>query len=410
MSDTNDGLDRRGFLKIGAAGIAATALSACATTSARKDAPLAATSQPSPAAAPRALGRTGLKLPPVSMGVMTADNPNLVRAALEGGMTLLDTAHGYQEGRNEEMIGTVIKGRPRESFVLCTKIHLSTQDRKTGLYLAGTRPEEFGEMLEISLERLGLDYVDVLYMHGQSVPESAKMPALLEALEKLKQAGKTRFLGVSTHKNEPDIIRAAIEAKVYDVVLTSYNFHQEHRQEVQKAIAEAAAAGLGVVAMKALAGVYWDKEKKQPINAKAALKWVLRDPNVHTAILGFTAFDQLQSDLEVLRDPVMTDAELRSLEPPVASLPAHFYCHGCQSCRGPCRADLPVPELMRSYMYAHAYRNRAAAQELVLALDLPAAPCADCTTCAVHCPRGFDVRERIRDVTRLRSVPSEFLI
>jgi hypothetical protein len=60
----------------------------------------------------RTLGRTGLKLPVINMGVMNSDNPNLIRAALDSGLVLLDTAHGYMGGRNEETIGSVIKGRP----------------------------------------------------------------------------------------------------------------------------------------------------------------------------------------------------------------------------------------------------------------------------------------------------------
>ena len=52
------------------------------------------------------------------MGVMNSDNPNLIRAALDSGMVLLDTAHGYMGGRNEETIGGAIKGRPRDSFMI----------------------------------------------------------------------------------------------------------------------------------------------------------------------------------------------------------------------------------------------------------------------------------------------------
>src|SRR4030043_1874214 len=54
----------------------------------------------------RTLGRTGLKLPIINMGVMNSDNPNLIRAALESGMVLLDTAHAYMPGRDEEGIGS----------------------------------------------------------------------------------------------------------------------------------------------------------------------------------------------------------------------------------------------------------------------------------------------------------------
>jgi len=341
-------LERRDFLKLSAAGLASSALGGCATTSAGKTdaATPKPASGPSSAAAAnrRVLGRTGLQLPVVSMGVMNADNPNLVRAALDGGIVMLDTAHGYQDGRNEEMLGTVLPERKRDSFVLCTKVFLSTMDRKTGLFSKETRPEEIGEKLEISLKRLHLDHVDVLYLHNQSVRESALLEPLLKAMVDCQKAGKVRFLGVSTHKNEPDVIRAAIAAKVYDVVLTSYNFRQAHHLEVQKAIGEAAAAGLGVVAMKTQAGVYWDKEKTRLINPMASLRWSIRDPNVHTSIPGFTTLEQLQADLEVLRNPAFGPDDQKALEqPPAVTQAGGFFCQGCDGCKGPCPKDLPIP-------------------------------------------------------------------
>jgi len=212
---------------------------------------------------------------------------------------------------------------------------------------------------------------------------------------------------LTTHGNEPAVIRAAIEAKIYDVVLTAYNFRQDYHEEVTKAVAEAVGAGMGVVAMKTQAGLYWDKEKTKPIDMKAALKWSLRDANVHTAIPGFTTLEQLQMNLEVMRDPVLTPAELENLAPQKI---AGLFCQGCEKCLEPCLQHLPIPELMRGYMYGHAYRNRQAAQSLLLGLDLPPSPCGDCKTCPVVCAKGFDVRDRIRDIVRLRDVPTEFLI
>lgn len=410
-------LERRDFLKLGATGLATAA--GCATAAvapppaASAPAPVAAKAEskvepPRPAAPQRrTLGRTGIQVPLVSMGVMSADNPNLVKAALDGGIVLLDTAHGYQDGRNEEMLGTILPGRPRDSFVLCTKVFVSSLDRKTGRFGKPARAEEIAQKLDLSLQRLGLDHVDVLYLHAQSAREGVLHEGMLKALEQAKTAGKTRFIGVSTHKNEPEVLRAAVAAKLYDVVLTSYNFRQDHHLEVQKAIGEAAGAGLGIVAMKTQAGVYWDKEKTQPIDMRAALRWALRDPNVHTAIPGFTTFDQLADDLAVLQAPELTPADSAKL---VDQKLAGLYCQGCGDCLAPCPMALPIPELMRSYMYGHAYRNREAAQALLLALPLPRTPCGDCDDCAVVCAKGFDVRERIRDIVRLRDVPREFLI
>ena len=80
----------------------------------------------------------------------------------------------------------------------------------------------------------------------------------MKAYEQLKRAGKVRFAGIATHRNEPAVIRAAAKSGFWDVVLTSYNFRQSHREEVRAAIHEAAQAGLGIIAMKTQAGVYWD--------------------------------------------------------------------------------------------------------------------------------------------------------
>lgn len=407
MADSGRKLGRRELMKLGAAGLATSAASGCATAGAAKSGPAQAATALARGPERRKLGRTGLEVPLVSMGVMNADNPNLVRAALDGGMVMLDTAHLYQNGRNEEMVGEVLKGRRRDSYVLCTKILVSGLDRSTGLFSPETRPEEVAEKLDISLKRLGVEAVDVLYLHAMSTREGTRFEPVLKALEQVKTSGKARFVGVSTHKNEPDVIRAAVEAKLYDVVLTAYNFRQDHHLEVEKAAQEAAAAGLGVVVMKTQAGVFWDKEKEHPIDPKAALRWAVRHPWAHTAVPGFTTLEQLQLDLEVMREPAMTEADQKALEPAQVS---GFYCQGCEQCRAPCKAGLPIPELMRSYMYAHAYRNREAAKALLVELDLPQNPCGDCGACAVRCAKGFDVRERVRDIVRLKEVPTEFLI
>lgn len=348
----------------------------------------------------RVLGKTGLKVTAVSMGVMNADNPDLVRAALDAGIILLDTAHSYQRGRNEEMIGSVIKGRPRESFIISTKINPPTRDRKTGDFLSETNPQQFLDMLNISLERLGLDYVDILSLHNTTKAEHVLNEPILEALQKAKKEGKTRFIGASTHSGQPEVIKGMLGAKVYDVVIAGFNFRQQNREEVRQALREAAAAGLGVIAMKTQAGVYWDKEKTEKINMKAALKWVLNEPAVHTAIPGFTTFEQLEEDLSVMADLTLTEEELRDLR--LGEIHGDgMYCQSCLSCLSACPENLPVPELMRAYMYAFGYNNFDLAQDLLTSLDLPSPLCRTCISCQVKCRLNLGVKERIVELASL---------
>jgi predicted aldo/keto reductase-like oxidoreductase len=406
MNDPCQPNDRRDFLKKSLSGVAALGL---------LPALLPQNAQAEGAAAPqkkpiisRPLGKTGLKLPIVSMGVMNASNPDLVRSALDAGMIMLDTAHIYQGGRNEEMIGQILKGRPRDSYVIATKIPGDGIDGKTGLFTERSLAGPFLEKFELSLKRLGLDHVDILYLHGIGLPKNVAFEPYLTVLQKLKKEGKVRFLGVSTHKREPLVIAAAVATKVYDVVLTAYNFRQPHWQEVKKAIAAASAAGLGIVAMKTQAGVFWDKERQKPINMKAALKWALRDENVHTSIPGITSFDQLELDMSVMADLTLTKEEEKDLDPSKYTLNGP-YCSQCGECSPLCPKRLDIPSLMRAHMYAYGYRNARQAKELIASLDLPATICQDCSSCPVQCQLGFDIRPKILDIARIQDVPDEFL-
>jgi len=351
----------------------------------------------------RTLGKTGIKVPAINMGVMLTDNPNLVRVALDSGVVMLDTAQVYQRGQNEGMIGEVLKGRPRDSYVIATKARLPN-NQTTGLYTEEATEEAFLKKVDDSLKNLGLEYVDVYYHHNVWKRESALYEPILKALEKIKKVGKARFVGITTHMNEPEVIQAAIDSKFYDVILTSYNFQQKHYAEVRDAIARAARAGIGIVGMKAIRG----GSGQTPVvkNTAAALKWVLQDSNVTTIVPGFTTFEHINIDLAVMENPTLTEPEKRDLQKEVSV--SGLYCQGCRQCLGQCPEHLPIPDLMRAYMYTYGYRNLVHAQDLVLSLNLPNRVCEDCATCPVKCSIGFNVSKKIRDVVRLRDVPTEF--
>lgn len=354
----------------------------------------------------RQLGKTGIKLPVISLGVMRADNPNLVNAALEAGIVHLDTAHGYQNGNNELMLGKILKDRKRDSFVISTKMHLPS-DRATGLFSADATYDKFMSMLNTSLERLQMDHVDILYLHAVSKREAALNPEMLRALTDAKKQGKTRFIGISTHSKEPEVIQAAIDSKLYEIVLTSYNFSQPHLAEMKQMIAKAKGAGLGIVAMKTMAGGFLDKERTKPVNAKAAMRWSMMDPNVDTSIPGATTFDQLNEMIEVMSNLDMTDDEKKFIS--AYNNAASLYCSGCRECIPQCPRNVPVPEIMRSYMYTYGYRDPGLAQDEINSLTLADLPCNLCDTCSVTCTNGFAVKDRIADVWRVKQIPREFI-
>ncbi len=400
---------RRIFLKAGAAGLAGAALTASPACSPQPPPEPAA---PASAAAPvcRTLGRTGLSLPIVSMGSSYAIN--LARSALDEGIVYLHTSSGYGEERHERLLGEVFKGRPRDSFVVATSPDLPYrfgQDRSLDIGREAD-PARIIESMDGSLRRLGLDHVDIYYMASVGSREAALHEPYIEAYGRLKKAGKTRFAGLITHQREPEVIRAAAESGFWDVVVTAYNFRQTHREEVRRAIAAAAGAGVGVVAMKTQAGVYWDRLRLRKINMKAALKWVLADENVHTTIPAFSSYEEMNEDLEVMRDPELTPEERQDLKLGEEQKLAGLFCQQCSACLAGCPAELDIPTLMRGYMYAYGHRQPGKARMALGSLTPADIPCAGCRSCGAACALGFDVKSRVLEIARILDVPDAFLV
>jgi predicted aldo/keto reductase-like oxidoreductase len=227
-------------------------------------------------------------------------------------------------------------------------------------------------------------------------------------MKKLKKEGKIRFMGFSTHKNEPAMINAAADTENWDVILTQYNYKVAYLADLNIAIKKAGSAGIGIVAMKTLAGGgYLDRERTKPMNTTAALKWVLSNPDVHTIIPGMTNFDQLELNAKILEDITLNDQEKGDLLAD-NSVPG-LLCSGCMQCVPSCRKNLPVADLMRAYMYAYGYSMPSMAQNLITELGTGADPCSNCGSCNIKCSRNFSIRERISDVSRLAKIPSDFL-
>lgn len=359
----------------------------------------------------RTLGNTGIKLPVVSMG--TYDATSLAEEALDAGIVHIDTSADYNKGNDERMFGRLFKGRPRDSFVIGTSIGMWQFRNSAKQVTDAISPEKLRETFNGSFERLQLDFIDIYYLGGIQFKEIIAYEPYLKVLRELKKSGKAKFMGVTTHANEPEIIRLAADSDVFDVVLTRYNFRMNHVDEMNAALQYAADKGMGIVAMKTQAGVYWDqKTKKEKINQKAALKWALQNENIHTAIPSFKNLDHLYEDLSVMEDLTLTaqeKADLR-LEKGPQSSSTGLFCSECSECLKQCPHDLDIPTTMRSYMYAYGYEQPAKARKTLDDVNISSIPCDDCQTCYVKCPSGFDVKAKVTDIARLKTVPKEFLV
>ncbi|MGD2035627.1 MAG: aldo/keto reductase [Bacteroidales bacterium] len=399
---------RRDFIKKGVAGIAGLSVfpSAGAITSQTSDRSATVENR----IIYRTLGRTGYKVPIVSMGSST--NEYIIKASLKKGIKLIDTAYIYGKGLDETTIGAATAGLPRDSFIIASKVY-GLRDNNTGMPLENITPEEFKDdfrkSVDTSLKRLRLDYLDILFLHAADNPELVKMDMVKDVLKELKNEGKTKFIGVSTHTNS--VIYSIVEEEIYDVILIGYNFRDEETGEGHRAIEHAANAGCGIIGMKSLGGVFWDEERKQRINQSAAAKWIMQDENVHTTIFTMNNFGQLEMYMSLMNDPEFTPEDRKELRLGEPNVSTGLYCNQCETCIPQCPYGMDVPKLMRSYMYAYAYNKPAKAKETLSLLHNKGLLCTDCVGgCTVNCPMGFDVRRKISDITRIMDVPDEFLV
>ena len=344
----------------------------------------------------RTLGKTGLTLPVVSMGVMNADVPGLLRRAYEVGIRHFDTAAVYQQGRNEEMVGRVIKEMGvRDKVTIATK-----QPSKGQTQDVAEAKKRFVEGVESSLQRLQMDHVDILYYHAVDSVEDARAEGPLEALQSLKKDGKTRFVGISTHKTQA-VVNEAIRLNLFDVALVTLNYTMAHDEGILSTIERAAKSGIGIVAMKTQAGGTVRPDAKlpkmlPPVSQTALLKWVLNHEFVNTAIPGFSTYEHLEQDFSVARSLAYTNEEEKFLADKTFSAQAEF-CQQCGECKEDCPKNADIPALMRSHMYAVQYRNTGMAREMLasVASGRGLDACDGCESCVVACRNSVQVGRKI---------------
>jgi uncharacterized protein len=357
----------------------------------------------------RILGKTGIKTPLVSLGAGNVNDSNFIKASYHAGIKLFFSATYYGEGNNERLTGEGLKGLPRETFAAGTAVTPDGFDTNKGKFTSPLDVNAYIRKAEASISRFGLEYLDFLFFPYAGGRDIMLNTSLLKALGQLKKDGKAKFVGIATHDNSAEALRAAADSKFYDVVMTAYNFKTDNRDEINGAIAYAAKAGVGVVAMKTLAGVYEDKSRNKPVDSDIALKWVLRNEYISSVVSGMSSLEELNKNLAMIKNISMSEQEIKELGLSGLKNGPGLYCHQCQICIPQCCNRLSIPTIMRSYMYAYGYKNMEYARHTLLTADFTANPCSSCEVCNVKCKAGFDIKERIQDISRLKDVPHEFL-
>jgi hypothetical protein len=344
----------------------------------------------------RPLGRTGFAMSDISFGCAGLSDPNVVKRAIERGINYFDTSPDYSNAASERALGEGIRGTARDTLFIVSKF--CTPD---GHLATDATADEVVAAVEASLGRLGTDYVDLVHVHAVNSLDRLLAPGIHEAFDRLRRAGRVRFLGVSSHTPDLEtVMRHAVDSGRFDVIMVAYNFadwpglHAIFRDAHQR--------GVGVVAMKTLKGARHTQladftPSERESFAQAAFKWVLSNPDVSGLVVSISHFDQIDEYLHASGRP-LSEGD-RALLERYDRLAANDYCRpGCGACLPACPAGVAIDDVLRYQMYAESYgrEKQAMRQYARLGAARQASPCLDCPApCQDACPHGLPVRDKL---------------
>lgn len=262
----------------------------------------------------RTLGRTGAKVSILAFGcgsrfLMYEEESKALAAlnhAIDLGITYVDTAYAYGDGKSESRVGQVMATR-RKDVWLATKIPDRTRD-------------EFMRRLEGSLKRLRVDHVDLLHIHslGQA-DDLAKIEApngALKGLMEAREQNMTRFIGMTSHTNG-EVMAQAIQRHDLDCVQMALNASRNGRFE-EVALPAANKKNLGVIAMKVTGQEFLLGKGTGKADIDSLLHYSMSLP-VTTAVVGMPHLEMLEHNIEIARSfSALSDTEMERLRQQVS--------------------------------------------------------------------------------------------
>ncbi|HLJ92834.1 MAG TPA: aldo/keto reductase [Gemmataceae bacterium] len=247
----------------------------------------------------RPLGRTGVPVSALGLGGhhlgelnTVEDAIRLIHEAVDAGITFFDNCWEYWNGRSEDWMGRGLKGK-RQSIFLMTKV--CTHGRGAGLAM---------KMLDESLRRLQTDHLDLWQIHGVSFDNDPELAyakgGVLEALDRAKKQGKTRFVGFTGHKDPKIHLDMIQRGYPFDTVQMPLNpLDATFRSFEKQVLPEVNKRGIAALGMKSLGGTA-GAIKQGLIQAEEMLRYAMSLP-VATTISGMDSLDVLHQNLRVAR-------------------------------------------------------------------------------------------------------------
>lgn len=350
----------------------------------------------------RPLGRTGMDVSDISFGCAGLDDADVVRRAIDRGINYFDTSPDYSRAYSEKTLGEGISGYPRDKLFIVSKFCTPRG------HLGNSAPvKDVIAAIEDSLRRIGTDYLDLAHIHACNSIDRLMNPNIHEAFDRLKQQGKLRFMGVSSHTPRLEqVMRHAVDCGRFDVIMVAYNFR--NWPELPTIFHDAKQQGVGVIAMKTLKGarhtVLSDfTPTEREAFSQAAFKWVLSNPDVSGLVVTIGSYAQIDEYLYA-SGASFQETDLDLLEK-YDRLVAGDYCPpGCGACLSSCPYDVPIDDVLRFAMYYENYGlQRFGMEEYAkLTIDHNASQCVGCRApCESACPHEIPIQSKLLKTDRL---------
>jgi predicted aldo/keto reductase-like oxidoreductase len=296
----------------------------------------------------------------------------VVQGTIDLGVNFLDTANGYSD--SEEKIGRAIKEIPRENLVIASKS--TARDKKT-----------FLEHLDLSLERLGTDYIDVHQLHAVSsedvYEEVFREGGAYEGLEEAIKAGKVRFPAFSSH-SIPLSLRIMKEGK-FAAVQLPFNYIDD--EAAKEAITLAKELDMGFIAMKPFGGGLLS-------DAKISIRYLSQFDNI-VPDPGIEKLSEMEEIVRIAEENKPFSAEDAEEAERVRKELGSRWCHRCDYCQ-PCPQKIGISMVLNveSFMKRMPYHRTAAMAGH--GMDI-AKTCTECHACEKKCPYNLKIPELIKE-------------
>jgi len=320
-------------------------------------------------------GNTDLKVSKIALGgipimpLEKEDAVKVVRDVINMGINFIDTANGYWD--SEEKIGEAIKVFNRHSLVLSSKS--AARDKRT-----------FLSHIDLSLKRLGTDYIDIYHLHNISSKEDFEKvmgpEGAYQGLEEAISNGKIRYHAFSSHN--PEIAEKMMRTKRFQVTQIPLNFIDTEPEE--KLIPLARKLNIGFIAMKPMGGGMLE-DANLAFRYLTQFEEIVPDPGIEKT-------EEMEEIINIVKDPrPFTEKEKKKIKRMKKEL-GNRWCHRCGYCQ-PCPEEIPISTVLETQsIIKRVYYDRGLEKVIEKARD-----CAECRECIEKCPYNLDIPELLKE-------------